>query len=182
VRPVPNPVPQPAPKAKPAAKAKAKDGPSAKAWGCCLGIVLAVFGLVTWFVLATQNDGTTAPAISEAPIPSEAVIAPGTAPNLAPLALGSFPHTTDGKIAKQICEQWQGLRQEYVYRLTIDTPYQLNGWFSSSAWSKENNLANELDGDPAYSNLQGSLGVATIGDDASDANAALVDKACEKAD
>jgi hypothetical protein len=105
-----------------------------------------------------------------------------TAKTLAPLVLGHFPDTTDGKLAREVCEQWQGLRQEYVYRLTIDSPNQMNGWFSSSAWSKEYAESNELGNDPAYTQLEASLGVATVGEDASDANAGLVDKACEKAD
>lgn len=137
---------------------------------------------VTAAVAVLAGCGSSASSSSAAAAPSSGPAAPGTAPNLAPLTLGHFPGTADGKLAKGICEQWQGLRQEYVYRLTIDSPYQMNQWFSSSAWAKEYALANELDGAPAYSNLQGALGVATVGDDAGDAVAAEVDKACEKAD
>ena len=163
---------------------EAKEKPSAKAWGCCLGVVLIPAALLTWFLVAAGNssDNGTSPPIPAPTVPTAPPIAPGTAANLAPLTLGPFPDTADGEIAKRICEQWQGLRQEYVYRLTIDNSYQMNGWFSSSAWSKVQNDGMALGDDPAYSNLETALGVAITGEMASTANAAAVDKACAAAD
>lgn len=137
-------------------------------------------GLAVLVALLAYHPSTPAPA-SSAP-PSESVIAPGSAPALAPLTLGRFSATTDGKLAKGICGQWQGLRQEYAQRLTVDTPYQMNQWFSSADWAKEYADSSQLGGDPAYSNLEAALGVATVGDEASAASAAAVDKACERAD
>lgn len=136
--------------------------------------------LVVLIALLAYHPSTPAPTTS-AP-PSESVIAPGTAPALEALTIGHFPATTDGKLAEGICEQWQGLRSQYAQRLTIDTPYQMNQWFSSADWAKVQSDGAALGDDPAYSNLETSLGVATVGDEASAASAAAVDKACERAD
>jgi hypothetical protein len=105
---------------------------------------------------------------------------PGTPATLATLVLGQFPETPDGQLAKAICEQWSGLRQQYVDNAAADSPYQMNQWFSSSAWLKVQNDANTLNGDPAYSNLQTALGVGLVGDEAGTASAAAIDKACEE--
>lgn len=109
-------------------------------------------------------------------------VAPGTAKNLAPLTLGHFPGTSDGKLAKAICEQWAALRQEYAGKVTIDSAYQMNQWFSSSAWAAVQTDATQLGNAPEFGNLETALGVAMVGDMASTANAASLDKACQAAD
>jgi hypothetical protein len=133
--------------------------------------------------LAACSSATPSPAITSAsPIDNSAVVAPGPVASLGALALGHFPSTADGKLAKAICKSWSALRNEYVQKLTVDTAYQLNGWFSSSAWSTIQNDGMTLGSDPAYSSLETALGVGMVGDDASTASAKAIDKACKKAD
>jgi hypothetical protein len=134
-------------------------------------------------VLAACSSSTPSPAATSAsPIDNSAAVAPGPVASLGPLALGHFPSTTDGKLAKAICKSWSALRSEYVQKITADTAYQLNGWFSSSDWSTIQNDGMTLGSDPAYSNLETALGVGMVGDDASAASAKAIDKACKEAD
>jgi hypothetical protein len=60
----------------------------------------------------------------------------------------------------------------------VDTPYQLNQWFSSSDWATEYNDANELGDDPAYVNIESSMGAGLVGDMANVAAARQIDRAC----
>ena len=135
---------------------------------------------------AASSSSAAAPSASSAATSTAAAAPalspPATASSLGPLTIGDFPDTTDGNLAKGICEQWSGLRQEYADRLATDSSYQLNQWFSGPDWAKEYSEANQLGDDPAYGSLETALGVATVGDDASTAAAAAVDKACEDAD
>jgi len=128
------------------------------------------------------SSGTPATTAAPAGTAASGPAAPSTSANLAPLKLGHFPATTDGRLARTICKQWAGLRQQYVSRVAADTPYQLNQWFSSRAWSKVQNDSMALGDDPAYSKLETAIGVAIFGDSASASSAKSVDKACEAAD
>ena len=144
-----------------------------------LGQRLAGAVLLAMLALAACSSGTPSPAITSAsPIDNSAVVAPGPAASLGALALGRFPSTADGKLAKAICKSWATLRREYVQKITVDTAYQLNGWFSSPAWSTIQNDAMTLGNDPAYSNLETAVGVGITGENASAASAKAIDKAC----
>jgi hypothetical protein len=130
-------------------------------------------------VCACSPASSPAAAIATAPAASSsAPAAAAPAATLGPLTLGAFPGTTDGRLAKDTCEQWQGLRGQYAARLAADTPYQLNQWFSGPDWHAAWTDVNKLGDDPAYGNLETAFGVALVGDMASIPDARLIDKAC----
>lgn len=121
----------------------------------------------------------TSIATPAAPPSSSAVAtSPATPAPAGPLVLAHFPSTTDGKLARDICEQWARLRAEYYSRVQQDTPYQLNQWFSSSDWARENNDGLQLGDDPDYSNIETAFGAGLVGDMASIASGRQIDRAC----
>jgi hypothetical protein len=131
--------------------------------------------------VAACSSAASPSAGGSATPPAAASSAPAAAApdaTLGPLTLGTFPATTDGKLAKNICTAWAGLRHQYATNVQNDTPYQLNQWFSSSAWSAEMSDAQKLGATDIYASLAGALGVATVGDTASINVAREVDKAC----
>ena len=109
-------------------------------------------------------------------------VAPSTVPVLGRLSFGTFPATPDGARALMLCEQWSGLRGEYVTRVQADSPYQLEQWFSSAVWQPAFSASRPLVVDPAYSQISTAFGLATTGEAASIASARLLDKACAAAD
>jgi hypothetical protein len=100
-------------------------------------------------------------------------------PALAPLTVGTFPHTTDGRLAKVICDQWAGLRTQYVSAVVNESPYQLNQWFSGPAWAKVQSGFLEIGDDPVYTKLSVAFSGVTVGDMADDSAAQQADEACE---
>lgn len=133
-------------------------------------------------LLAGCSSAAPSPAVTSAsPAGDSTPVAAGPVATLAPLTLGHFPGTASGKLAKEICGQWAGLRRQYVQKITVDTAYQMNQWFSGPDWAKVQAASLNLD-DPAYSNLETALGTGLTGEDASAGSAAAIDKACEHAD
>lgn len=104
------------------------------------------------------------------------------AATLAPLTLAAFPSTTDGKLAKGICGQWAALRSQYAARLGTDSATQLEGWLSGPAWNTEYTDQTALGNDPRYSRIEVAFGAGTVGDEATTADAAAMDKACHDGD
>jgi hypothetical protein len=133
-------------------------------------------------VLALAACSSSSPAASAPPASSAAApagtAAGSAAPTLGPLTLGRFPSTTDGRAAKGLCQAWAGLRTEYAANVYNDSPYQLNQWFSGSAWQQARAEAGKLGNAAAYSSLIAAYGIATVGDTASLDTARNVDKAC----
>lgn len=129
-------------------------------------------------VLALSACGSSGPAASS-PAPA-ATSSAAPAATLGPLTLGTFPSTTDGKLARGICQAWAGLRAQYASNLENDSPVQLTQWFSGPAWATAASDAMRLGNDPAFTALESAYGVATVGDTASIAGARLLDKACAK--
>jgi hypothetical protein len=127
---------------------------------------------------AACSSGSPAalPAGSQAAPAATAAAAP--VQTLGPLTLGHFPSTKDGRLAKGICQAWARLRGQYASRVENDSPYQLNQWFSGPDWATERSDGMALGGDPAYADLEGAMGVATVGGTASINTARNVDKAC----
>lgn len=107
---------------------------------------------------------------------------PSSVPVLGKLTLGSFPATGDGTRALTLCEQWAGLRGAYVARVRADTPYELEQWFSSTAWRPAFTANSLLRVDPAYGDISTAFGLATTGQAASIASARFLDRACAQAD
>jgi hypothetical protein len=107
---------------------------------------------------------------------------PSAAPVLGPLKLGTFPATWGGINALHLCEDWAGLRGDYVVHLTSDTKYQLEQWFSSAAWQPAFNAGGPLSVNPAFGAISLAFGQATTTATASIAAARQFDRACEAAD
>ena len=124
---------------------------------------------------AGQTPGTATPTATP-------TVTPPAVPVLGPMTYGTFPATTNGTNALTLCEQWAGLRGQYVSRVQADTPYQLEQWFSSAVWRTAFTANNPLRNDPAYSHIDVAFGLATTGEAASIASARWLDQACAAAD
>jgi len=138
--------------------------------------VLAACGIAAIGVAALVSACGHASASS--PAPGQ----PSSAPVLGKLTFGSFPSTGDGARALTLCEQWAGLRGAYVARVRADTPYELEQWFSSTAWRPAFTANSPLRVDPAYGHISTAFGLATTGQAASIASARFLDRACAQAD
>jgi hypothetical protein len=120
--------------------------------------------------------------LEQAQGPATPTMTPSSVPVLGNLTLGTFPSTADGRRALTVCEQWAGLRGEYVSRVQADTAYELEQWFSSAVWGPAFSANSRLRVDPAYGDINTAFGLATSGQAASIATARLLDKACAAAD
>jgi hypothetical protein len=143
---------------------------------------VAVLAGACGHVSAASPAAGQASAAGQAPGPATPTVTPSTVPVLGKLAFGTFPSTWDGTRALTLCEQWSGLRGEYVARVRADTPYQLEQWFSSTVWRAAFSANSPLRVDPAYSNISTAFGLASTGEAASIASARLLDKACAAVD
>jgi hypothetical protein len=141
------------------------------------GVAVAVLAGACGHVSASSP-----PAAGQAPGPATPTVTPSAVPVLGKLAFGTFPSTWDGTRALTLCEQWSGLRGEYVARVRADTPYQLEQWFSSTVWRAAFSANSPLRLDPAYSNISTAFGLASTGEAASIASARMLDKACAAVD
>jgi len=144
--------------------------------------LLALLALLTPLAggcVSRSSSSSPAPG----PTPSAtATVTPQTVPVLGSMSYGTFPASTDGTDALVVCEQWAGLRDEYVGRLRADTPYQLEQWFSGPAWRPAFMANKPLKTDPAFSEINAAFGLVSTGAAASVPNAKLLDSACASAD
>jgi hypothetical protein len=140
------------------------------------GVVAA--GLVA---LACGCSGASSSSLAPgaAPPPATPTMTPTAVPVLGKLTLGTFPSSTDGLKALDICEQWAQLRAQYVTMVKSSTPHQLDVWFSGPLWNDAYADFTHLKLDPNYTAISTAFGLATIGDQATVANAVLLDQACE---
>ncbi len=109
-------------------------------------------------------------------------VSPRAAPGLGPMRYGTFPASTDGVEALAVCEQWATLRDQYVDRLRAETPYQLEGWFSGTAWQAAFQADKPLRADPDFSQIDIAFELVSTGAAASVPNGRLLDTACASAD
>jgi hypothetical protein len=148
--------------------------------------VLAGWGLaaVGLAVMAGACSHASSPpaAAAQPSTPATPTVPPSTVPVLGKLSFGTFPSTYDGIQALQLCEQWSGLRGEYVVHLRQDTPYELEQWFSSTVWLPAFTANSPLRNDPAYSNISTAFGLATTAAAASVSSAKWLDRGCAAAD
>lgn len=148
--------------------------------------VLAGRGIVAAAAAVLASACTSASSSPSAPGQATGTVTPTVAPSTVPvlgkLSFGTFPATPDGARALMLCEQWSGLRGEYVSRIQADSPYQLEQWFSSAVWQTAFSASRPLVVDPAYSQISTAFGLTTTGEAASIASARLLDKACAAAD
>jgi hypothetical protein len=121
-------------------------------------------------------------AAGQTPAPATPSVTPSSAPELGQLNFGTFPATKDGLRALALCEQWSGLRAQYVSRVQADTLFELEQWFSSAVWRPAFSADSRLRTDPAYTGISTAFGLATTGQGASISSARLLDKACAAAD
>jgi hypothetical protein len=143
------------------------------------------FGTAALAALAAgcgHASSSQALASGQAPSPAAPTMTPSAVPVLGQLTFGPFPSTTDGTSALGLCEDWAGLRAQYVERVGEQAPRQLEVWFSSAAWQPAFSANRPLWTDPAYGQLNTAFGLATMGQTASIANARLLDRACAAAD
>jgi hypothetical protein len=138
--------------------------------------------LAAGVILSLAACGSSPASSSPAAVAAPPLPPPPTAVTLGPLKLADFPATVGGKEARGICEAWQELRQQYEDRMVTDSPYQLNQWFSSAVWQKEQADAIRLGADPAYTHLEVAFGVGLVGDEADSGTVKLMDSACAKGD
>jgi hypothetical protein len=148
------------------------------------GGVVAV-GVAALAAACSHAASTSSPAAGQTPAPvtpATPTVSPSTVPVLGAMTYGTFPATKDGLSALTLCEQWAGLRGEYVSRVRSDTPYQLEQWFSSTVWRTAFSANSPLRVDPAYTGISTGFGLATTGEAASIHSARLLDQACAAAD
>ena len=162
----------------------------------CAGASALAAGVLRAGALGLGTLGVALLASGCGTMPSSSSLAPGQSPSgratptvspqavpvLGSMSYGTFPPSSDGMHALTVCEQWAGLRDEYVGRLRTDTPYQLEQWFSSPAWRPAFQANSKLKTDPDYSQINTAFTLASTGAAASVANAELLDKACANAD
>jgi hypothetical protein len=143
---------------------------------------LAGCGVLVGGVVALACGCTSASSSSLAPgatpPPATPSMTPTAVPVLGKLTLGTFPSSSDGLKALDMCEQWAQLRGQYVSMVKASNSQQLDVWFSGPLWNDAYADETHLKLDPNYSSLSTAFGLATIGDEATIVNAGLVDKAC----
>ncbi len=146
--------------------------------------VLAACGVAAG--MAALVGGCTSSSSSLAPgataPPATPTVTPTAVPVLGSLKLGTFPDAGDGVNALTVCEQWAGLRGQYVTQVKSDSVMQLELWFSSPVWLSAFSANSPLKSDPNYSNISTAFGLVTAADVASVANARMLDAACASAD
>ncbi|MGH3247362.1 MAG: hypothetical protein ACRDOI_14295 [Trebonia sp.] len=141
--------------------------------------VLAGHGIAAIGVAALASACGQAPSTLS---PAPSIVTPSSVPALGGLTFGAFPSTLDGTLALALCQQWAGLRGEYVARVKADDPFRLERWFSSAVWRPAFNANGPLRIDPAYGDISTAFGVATTGETAGISTARMLDRACAAAD
>jgi hypothetical protein len=143
------------------------------------GVVVLAAAAAAALAAGCGSAAVTPPGAGQAAL----LAAPASVPELGPLRLGSFPATWDGTKARAICQQWAGLRGEYVTRLHQDTPFQLEVWISTSPqWLAAFTADSPLKTDSNYSAIRTSFGVVSTAAAASIGNAKWLDTSCAAAD
>ena len=151
--------------------------------GCvaAAGLAALVSGCGTASAASPAATGqASAPAAPAAP--ATPTVTPSAVPVLGKLTFGTFPSTWDGTRALALCEQWSGLRGQYVSLVRTRTPFQLEQWFSSAAWRPAFVANSPLRTDPAYSDIDTAFGLVSTAAAASIDNARFLDRACAAAD
>lgn len=147
-----------------------------------VGAASVVIGVAALAGGCASAPSALALAAGQSPGRALPTVTPASVPALGGLTYGTFPATNDGLRALTLCEQWAGLRAEYVARIPADTPYQREQWFSGREWEAAFSADSPLKTDPAYTGISTAFGLASAGDAASIASARLLDKACAAAD
>ena len=147
-----------------------------------LVVLAALAALLASGCASRLSSSSLAPGPTPGSATATATVTPQTVPVLGSMSYGTFPASTDGMDALAVCEQWAGLRDDYVGPLRAETPYQLEEWFSGPAWRPAFMANKPLKTDPAFSQINAAFGLASTGAAASVSNAKLLDAACASAD
>jgi hypothetical protein len=142
--------------------------------GTGVGAAVVVAALATACGSVSYSSSTQRPAVP--------TVTPSSVPVLGKLTLSTFPATEDGRRALTLCEQWSGLRGEYVSRVQADTGFELEQWFSSRVWLPAFSANSPLRTDPAYGGISTSFGLVSTGEAASISSARMLDAACAAVD
>ena len=145
--------------------------------GC--GVIVA--GVVA-LACGCSSASSSSLAPGATPPPATPTMTPTAVPELGTLKLGSFPSSTDGLKALDLCEQWAQLRGQYVTMVKSSTPHQFDVWLSAPVWFDAFADESHLKLDPDYSHISAAFGLATVADQATIANAQQLDQACKSAD
>ena len=142
--------------------------------------VLAVNGVIaaTVTVLASACSASSSTLSNGVPAPATPTVTPTPVPVLGDMKLATFPQSWDGMRALQICEQWAGLRGEYVTRVRKENTLQLQLWFSGNDWGPAFNANSALKVDPAYMHISTDLGIVTAPGGSGIAAAKMLDASC----
>lgn len=144
----------------------------------------AAAAVVAVLVTACASPASTPAVTAAAAAAGRAVpaVTPGSVPALGRMTFGTFPSSWGGTRALIVCEQWAGLRGQYVTRVTTQTPFQLEQWFSSAAWLPAFVADGAIQDDPAFSSISTAFGLVSTAAAASIGSARYLDKACAAAD
>jgi hypothetical protein len=141
-----------------------------------LGVALLAGGCA-----GVSSSSSLAPGLSPGATATPTVT-PQAAPVLGSMSYGTFPASTDGIDALTLCEQWAVLRDQYVSQIRADTPFQLEQWFSGSAWLPAFQANRPLKTDPDFIHIDTAFVLVSTAAEASVPNARLLDRACASAD
>ena len=144
--------------------------------------VLGVAAALAALAGGCSRAASSSLAPGQTPTPIRPTMTPSAVPVLGQLTFGTFPSTWGGTNALQLCEDWAGLRAEYVAHLNSDTRYQLEQWFSSADWQPAFDAGSTLSVNPAYGEISLAFGQVTTTATASIAAAKQFDRACAAAD
>jgi hypothetical protein len=148
-----------------------------------LGIAAAGAALAALAGGCTRAAPSSSLAPGQTPPPLTPTMTPSAVPVLGRLTFGTFRATQGGANALQLCEDWAGLRGQYVARIEAGaTPFQMEQWFSSAAWQPAFHASGPLQVNPGYGEISVAFGMATIGQTAAIAQAKRLDAACAAAD
>ena len=147
-----------------------------------LGVAAALAAALAALAGGCSRAASSSLLPGQTPTPVAPTMTPTAVPVLGQLRFGTFPSTWGGTNALRLCEDWAGLRAEYVAHLRSDTKYQLEQWFSSADWQPAFSADSPVSVNPAYGEISLAFGQATTSATASIAAAKQFDQACAAAD
>ena len=146
----------------------------------CAGAAALGVALLAGGCARMPSSSSFAPG--QTPGPATPTVSPQAVPVLGSMSYGTFPASTDGMDALTVCEQWAVLREQYVGQVRADTAYQLEQWFSGSAWLPAFQANKPLKSDPDFVQINTAFTLVSTAAVASVPNARQLDEACASAD
>ena len=147
-----------------------------------LGVASALAAALAALAGGCSRAASSSLAPGQTPTPITPTVTPSAVPVLGQLTFGTFPSTWGGTNALKLCEDWAGLRADYVAHLKSDTMYQMEQWFSTADWQPAFDADSPLSANPAYGEISLAFGQATTTATAGIDAAKQLDRACAAAD